>query len=447
VHFSPTTVRATGHSVVNHFYRFNGQYNVVEEGAAYELRMGIDPNGAAPDVEVSFQDDFLINEMWFDPDPASRTVPVPPDRTDAYGVCLHEIGHALGFIGYRDGFGNIAGNVISRWDEYVVSDGGNVFFTGPTARRVYGGDVPLTWGSAGHLGNSPPRPGSDLIPDLMNGVVGLHGTRYSISDLDLAILNDVGVPVTAFLPAVTVSDRRIFYNASAFDGGNPAATPGDLSAVAPDKRALLPGEAPTFANISSYSRGINGVLVRFDGIPAALTAADFEFRVGAGPAGGAAGWAPTSSPSGVLLVPSPPGAGSALCLITWPGGAIVDRWLEVRILANADTGLARPDVLYFGSLVGETGDGVARPGAVATVGAADLVGTRRTAGAAARISSRYDFDRNGTVGAADVIACRNHLGRSLLPVAPPPAGARTLASGTLRRGDEGDALRAVDLLG
>jgi hypothetical protein len=279
----------------------------------------------------------------------------------------------------------------------------------------------------------------------MNGVVAYYGRRYSISDLDLAILNDVGVPVTAFQPAVTVSDRRIFYNDSAFDGGNPAATPGDLAAVAPDKRALLPGDAPTFANISSYSRGINGVLVRFDGTPAALTAADFEFRVGAGPGGGAADWAPATSPSGVLLVPAPPGVGTALCLITWPGGAIVDRWLEVRVLANADTGLARPDVFYFGSLVGETGDGAARPGAVATVGAADLVGARRAGGAAARIDSRYDFDRGGMVGAADIIACRNHLGRSLLPVAPAPGPAPALDA--LRRGDEGDALRAVDLLG
>src|SRR4051812_8317904 len=49
VRFSPNTLRASGHSVVSHFYRFNGQYNVSEEGAVYELRTGIDPNGAEPD--------------------------------------------------------------------------------------------------------------------------------------------------------------------------------------------------------------------------------------------------------------------------------------------------------------------------------------------------------------------------------------------------------------
>jgi hypothetical protein len=440
VHFSPTTVRATGHSVVSHFYRFNGQYNVAEEGAVYELRTGIDPNGPQADIEISFQDDYLVNEMWFDPDPVVRTAPVPSNRIDAYGVCLHEIGHAIGFNGFRDGFGNVPADYISRWDEYVVSDGQNLYFTGPAAERVYGGDVPVTWGLPNHLGNNPPRPGSDLIPDLMNGVVAYHARRYFISDLDLAIVKDVGVPV--FPQHVTVSDRRIFYNASAFDGRNPAATPADLAAVAPDKRALLPGEVPGFGNVSSYTRGINGVLVEFEGTPRPLTASDFEFRVAARPAGGAADWAPAPSPASVVLVPGPPGSDSALCLITWASGAIRDEWLQVLAKADAKTGMDRPDVFYFGSLLGETGDGTGQTRADTTVTALDLVATRRAVGAAAAIDNRFDFDRNGVVTAADLVTCRNHIGRSLPPLMPPAA----TAAGASGRDSEPDEILTTTVL-
>ena len=36
---------------------------------------------------------------------------------------------------------------------------------------AYGGPVPLTYGNIAHLANNEPRPGSDLLEELMNGVV------------------------------------------------------------------------------------------------------------------------------------------------------------------------------------------------------------------------------------------------------------------------------------
>ena len=45
---------------------------------------------------------------------------------------------------------------------------------------------------ASGIGNAADR-GSDLVPDLMNGVGLLRGTRYSISPLDLAMMHDMGV--------------------------------------------------------------------------------------------------------------------------------------------------------------------------------------------------------------------------------------------------------------
>ena len=51
-----------------------------------------------------------------------------------------------------------------------------------------------------------------------------------------------------------VVSRKLFYNASAFDQGDPVASVDDDQAVAPDKMALLPGETASFANYSSYAR-------------------------------------------------------------------------------------------------------------------------------------------------------------------------------------------------
>ena len=63
--------------------------------------------------------------------------------------------------------------------------------------NLYGGPVPVTFGNVAHIGNDSSRPGSDLIPDLMNGVVFFRGTRYDISPLDLAIVADTGLTVIA----------------------------------------------------------------------------------------------------------------------------------------------------------------------------------------------------------------------------------------------------------
>src|SRR5262249_42284267 len=138
-------------------------------------------------------------ELWFDPSPQLRTTPVPSDKTDAYSIMLHELAHAIGFNGWRDGMtGGIPGSPSfeSTFDQWETFDGTNLYFNGPMAKLVYGGPVPVTYGFNFHLGNASPRPGSDLIGDMMNGVVYNRGVRYDISPLDLAILADAGVGVT-----------------------------------------------------------------------------------------------------------------------------------------------------------------------------------------------------------------------------------------------------------
>lgn len=193
---------ASGRSATTGLYGSAGDGSALwSQGAAYELRTGVDPNGTAPDIEIVVGiDGYLQNELWFDPDALARSAAVPGDRTDAMTVLMHEFGHALGFNGWLDTpWAAAAGNPLSTFDAYVqpmaTPLGTAMFFTGPQAMAVYGGPVPLTLGNYAHLGNAVAGLGLDLLPDLMNGVVFHRGVRGDISALDLAVLADTGLPV------------------------------------------------------------------------------------------------------------------------------------------------------------------------------------------------------------------------------------------------------------
>lgn len=202
VGFPNTIPRATGRSFTAAYVRTEAGINIYEQGAGHEVRTGTDPNAALPDIEINISPNYLMNELWFDPDPARQTAPVPNNRTDAISVFRHELGHALAFNGWRNGTtGQLPGPYQSTFDERVVFTAGNLFFTGTRAQRRYGGPLAVTYGNYGHLGNTPPRPGADLIPDMMNGIVYNRGTRYQVTPLDVAITGDVGLPVRPQLVA------------------------------------------------------------------------------------------------------------------------------------------------------------------------------------------------------------------------------------------------------
>ena len=194
---------ASGSSVANSYVGLRSGLSTYEQGAAYEIRTGSDPNGAAPDIRMTIGDHgYLQNELWFDPSPTRQSVAVPTNRTDARSVFLHELGHAFVFNGWRNGqTGALPGGYQSTFDALVKPGTSNgqsqLYFTGSSARSLYGGLVPLTCGNYGHVGNSAPRPGANLIPDLMNGVAFSRGSRYHVTPLDLAILSDTGFPVIA----------------------------------------------------------------------------------------------------------------------------------------------------------------------------------------------------------------------------------------------------------
>jgi hypothetical protein len=214
----------------------------------------------------------------------------------------------------------------------------------------------------------------------------------------------------------TVAGRMVFYNHSAFDGDDVAADVRDLGAVAPDKSALLPGETATFANYTSYSRGINGVAVDLaaDGgaaAPGELGTQDFTFKVGTGADPGA--WDAAPAPLQVVRLTAPAAPDTARYLITWADGAIHNRWLQVSVRANAATGLASPDVFYFGNVPGETGNVAAD----AAVDAQDYARVRQRSGVgAAALTDRYDFNRDARVNVLDQNVARAGQSRPALPL-------------------------------
>jgi len=216
-------------------------------------------------------------------------------------------------------------------------------------------------------------------------------------------------------PGTGVVDRHVFYNNSRWDGFDSAANIGDDQAIATDKTPLLPGDpAATFANYTSYSRGINGVMVDVKNLADAdeLGLDDFEFRVGNDPAD-PNDW--TDAPAPAHLDVRQVGSIDRITLVwaddnPWTAavepGAIARQWLQVRLLATERTGLPQDDVFYLGNAIGETGN-LAASG---VVDAMDEIAVRNNPAffPPAAIDDRYDFDRDRIVGATDQIIARGN---------------------------------------
>jgi hypothetical protein len=222
------------------------------------------------------------------------------------------------------------------------------------------------------------------------------------------------------------TSRWAYYNNSSFDGNGPGAEPADSLAIAYPKSVLRPGETPSAANVTSYSKGINGVLFDLLGLRAdrTLTADDLSFRTGT--AGDPSGWADAPQPTGFLLQRQHNrNIGSDRFYLVWPDGAIRNTWLQVTVKATDNTGLARDDVFYVGNLVGDTGN---RPSAL-SVDSRDLYRTR-VAHRTTRVdqTNAYDHNRDGFVNAADVAIVRANFGSRLSLPATTTVGALAPAS-------------------
>lgn len=209
-----------------------------------------------------------------------------------------------------------------------------------------------------------------------------------------------------------VVDRYVFYNNSKWDGNDPGASPADDGAVAPDKVPLLPGGKASFANYTSYSRGLNGIIVDIAGLGGELTASDFGFRIGN--SDNPADWAVAPNPT-ITVRPGAGTDGSDRVTLIWADGAIQRQWLQVTVKATANTGLPAEDVFYLGNAVGETG--LANTGSRFTVSSADAVyalNNAKSEGAAITEIGDHNRDQRVTLDDATVSLSNLSVGSSAL---------------------------------
>jgi len=230
-----------------------------------------------------------------------------------------------------------------------------------------------------------------------------------------------------------VMGRHIFYNNSYFDN-NPTAGRDDDNAIATDKQALLPGQTAGFAHYTSYSRGINGIMIDFDDLPGTLTTTDFQFKVGN-----------TTTPDTWAAGPQPTitlrqDVGQELVdrvVLVWPDapdpGSIAKQWLQVTVLANERTGLSSPDVFYFGNAVGDSGLG--NTATRAFVDGTDFAGARDNPHNfvdRAPVDDAFDFNRDSFVDGTDLAIVRdnntNLVTALRLFTVPGGAGSRLMAA-------------------
>jgi hypothetical protein len=202
----------------------------------------------------------------------------------------------------------------------------------------------------------------------------------------------------------TVKNSYVFYYHSSFDNGDTSPSSEDQNAVATNKSPLLPGGTATFANVSSYLDGINGILIDFANLPAGVTFSASDFQLNVGNNSTPSSWAAGPAPSAVATWTGTDG--DTFADIVWPNGAIRDQWLQVTVLADADTHLASNDVFYFGSLVAATGASVTSTinGSLLQVTSADVEQTELNLSeqSTVPITNLYDFGRTGQVTSTDV---------------------------------------------
>jgi hypothetical protein len=269
--------------------------------------------------------------------------------------------------------------------------------------------------------------GTSLSAPFVTGAVALYASTHpdaSAEDMRLAILNSV-TPTAALVGKTStggrlnlstiilptppmVVGRHLFYNGSAWDGNNLAANASDDAAIATDKSALTPGGTAVFANYSSYTRGINGIMIDLanpTAQAAAISASDFAFKIGNNNI--PSGWANAPAPSSVTVRSGAGLNGSDRITIIWSNNQIQKTWLQVTMLETPNTGLLAPDVFYFGNAVAESGNSTSN----AFVDGTDELGARnnrRNFLNLAPVDFLYDYDRNRFVDGSDELFARNN---------------------------------------
>ncbi len=238
----------------------------------------------------------------------------------------------------------------------------------------------------------------------------LQGNTYSyqVKAIDFvgSSIPSNSISVTPPLPSIV--QNVIFYNNSKFDGNNGSSNLTDDNAIDTSKTALLPGQTASFANITSYSKGINGIIIDVANMTYLPRPDDFVFRVGN--SNDTSTWTAAPSPTYFNDYPGRGPGGSTQITLIWNDNAIQNEWLQVILLAQPHLNLAANDVFYFGNEIGFTGSN-SSSGIVTATDAANVTAHET---ASATVTNPYDINRDGVVDANDVAAVTANEGAPAL---------------------------------
>jgi hypothetical protein len=272
----------------------------------------------------------------------------------------------------------------------------------------------------------PPQPTTLLYDHDGNLLVGLapdHTGTGAVEKVNIGsgaymstLVSGIGAPTgLAFIPSIeaTVVGTHLFYDNSFFDGNAPGVSPSDDAAIATDKTAYLPGGgAATFSSVSSYTRGINGLMLDLHGPHGAISANDFLFK--AGNDNSPASWTTAAAPFAVTVRGGAGVGGSDRVEILWADGAIRNEWLEVRVRGNdfdggsdTNTGLASTYTFFYGNAPADSGAG---DGGAFVTNSIDEQAARNDPHSNANratITNVHDYNRDGLVNVIDQQATRN----------------------------------------
>jgi hypothetical protein len=163
------------------------------------------------------------------------------------------------------------------------------------------------------------------------------------------------------------------------------------------------------------------------------------------------GWVVAPAPTAINVTAATPSVPGRI-RIEWADNAIADRWLQVSLLANANTGLTTRQVYYLGHLLGET-NGVVEGGGF-LVRTLDVAQIAASIGQSATVGSVLDVDKDGLVRTLDAAAAAGAIGRSLRLITIPIGGSSvegnfggfgTFSGSGSGKSDGGFAAPVVDL--
>ena len=234
---------------------------------------------------------------------------------------------------------------------------------------------------------------------------GFRVDRSTAADFstNLVVVAATAPGTTSLMDSSVAPETTYFYRVTATGaaGDSPpsnSASARTVSAWYVGKGILLPGQPSTFANYSNHAAGLTGVVFDLPLAASSLSPADISFKVGNTTFPST--WPVGPTPTSLVVQPGAGEGGVARAEIIFPGGSIINRWLQVTVHSTSATGLAQPFVFYFGAAPGELN--VNNLTTRALVNASDAQVIRQNFTASAPPGNTFDINRDGRTDNTDV---------------------------------------------